>query len=467
MLQFARTLATLDLYEVPLSKPQPSGRLRTRAFLLLFVGSIAGYSAWLFITATPSAVQHNTAIHRLTDFTALTSYDPYCGCTSSAEPTFEPVALPPALQVEKILEWGTPPANLPPAGGEPPPRLRPRYLPYFSSPQHFCRRAYETKQACVLGTDSCSFEGAAARSFVLLVLEDVAYFCRKFANAIEQSLVAHSQELQAFVGGGMLSPSDFNSSADDRQQLFATSLFYNTRDIAAELQHYGNSVEMVALDASAGARERQPPGCVCIGANATVALCESFVPWWAPAGAAWPRLTCNPHADSALRVPVNFLFNGTWWTGALRALNMSAQFIATFGSGAMEPAVYAGDASQTVSLYVAVVGILTDSVPDFELANKSGNLIYNAPSLLRPDYGAFYDACLPDTCTYVTYEAPFFVIIVQVAVASGSLFNVFYQLLRVVPCGDGGDEKGGTNDGGVPLEMRQLRVNEGGYTLVE
>lgn len=56
LVRVVRTLATLDLYEVPLSKPQPSGRLRTRAFLLLFVGSIAGYSAWLFSTAQPSAV---------------------------------------------------------------------------------------------------------------------------------------------------------------------------------------------------------------------------------------------------------------------------------------------------------------------------------------------------------------------------------------------------------------------------
>ena len=85
------------------STPRPTGRLRTHAFLLLFLSSIVAYTSWLFITAEPLPVQHNQAISSLADVTSLTAYEPYCACTRSfSGPTFEPVARPAAILMRRI-----------------------------------------------------------------------------------------------------------------------------------------------------------------------------------------------------------------------------------------------------------------------------------------------------------------------------------------------------------------------------
>ena len=469
-------VASLDLFPIPVSVSQPSGRRRTRAFFLLFGAVIGSYAAFLFINASPQATQHIVSVLTLADYLRISPNAPTCACTNTfSSSAFETVELPPALAVEKVLEWGAPPPA-PVSTSAPPPRPRPRFVPFFSSPRHFCRRAYELKQACVLGTDTCRFEASyPVRALVLLVLEDVAYFCRQLANAVETSLVQHSQ---AFAEGAqMLTPQQFNSSARQRRQLFATGLYYTSRLIATEVQHYSNSQAALTLDASIGGTALSPPGCRCappaLGSGAPFTPCESFVPWWSPVGT-WPVLNCSVPGNAALRTPVNFVFNGSWWEGILAEAGMSPAFVAQFGSGPMEPSVYAADTGETISLYVVTIALLSDTVPDFlplssssSSSNGSGsNLLYDAPSLVKSDYGRFFSACSPNSCSYVTFVPPYWTILVQIAVAAGSLYNslfltvYFFPSLFTPSAPAGGAGEGGEGEGegkGAPLLPQQHR----------
>ena len=115
-------VASLDLFPIPVSTPQPSGRRRTRAFFLLFGAVIGSYAAFLFINASPQATQHIVSISALAQYLSISSNAPTCACTNTfSGSAFETVVLPPALAVEKVLEWGAPPPA-PVSTTAPPPR---------------------------------------------------------------------------------------------------------------------------------------------------------------------------------------------------------------------------------------------------------------------------------------------------------------------------------------------------------
>jgi len=286
------------------------------------------------------------------------------------------------------------------------------------------------------------------RAFVYLYLESVAYYCRQLSNSVEMSL---SEFYQSFSDSGqLLSPKAFNSTIKSRRQQLASSLYYNSRYVAAEVQHYSNSLAVESMDISVGASLLSPIGCQCVptyaGNFTSFIPCDTFIPWWS-LSPNWPQQTCSISRNVALATPINFLFNGTWWQVAMEAANMSSAFKAKFGDGPMEPAVYSSDTSQQYNLYYISIQLFSDSIPSFGPINNATdilgggagggsqnvNLVFDAPSLVIANYSSFFSACAPTTCTYVTYVAPWWTTLVQIGVAVGSIYNMCFLLVYFFP----------------------------------
>lgn len=467
MLPLLKTLNSLDVFTIPVAQPQRSGPLRTKAFFILVVTLVCGYLVFLLRQSTPVATQHIVPINSLSDFQAIASFQPSCPCSKAfTSSDFEVIKLPPSISVDKVSEWGQSPPMAPPpppsgGGAAPPPfRPRPRFVPFFSSPRHFCRRAYEMKQACTLSTDTCVMDSEgdnSIRTFVTLTLEDIAYFCRQLANSVETS---RNSFIQSFSDSAELLPlAQFNTTTNARRQQLASSLYYNSRFTPTEIQHYSDTDSPRTLDISFGATNLDPPGCRCaanaLGNFTPFTPCKSFTPWWAGTPT-WPTLTCSVPESVSLLTPINFLFNGTWWEDVMEAANMSLAFREEFGEGFMEPSIYSSASVGTAfNLYYIAINLFQDSISDFVAVNTStsagSNVLYDAPSLVYANYTAYYDSCAPTTCTYVTYVKLWWSILVAVGVALGSIYNLSFLIVYFTPefsvggKGETSDSSGGTS----------------------